>query len=140
MYVNRREITIEWGDCDPAGIVFFPNYFRYFDIATNSLFERALGLNKYQMTRKYGTTGIPLVDVGARFIIASVFGEVLTIESEVAEIRRASFRVQHRLRKGDALAVEGFETRVWTARDPDDPDKLKSRPIPQEVVAKLHGA
>lgn len=140
MYVNRREITIEWGDCDPAGIVFFPNYFRYFDIATNSLFESALGLNKYQMTRQYGTTGIPLVDVGARFIIASVFGEVLTIESEVAEIRRASFRVQHRLRKGDALAVEGFETRVWTGRDPADPDKLKSRPIPHEVIAKLRGA
>lgn len=30
MYVNRRRVTIEWGDCDPAGIVFYPRYFAMF--------------------------------------------------------------------------------------------------------------
>jgi 4-hydroxybenzoyl-CoA thioesterase len=139
MFVNRREVTIEWGDCDPAGIVFFPNYLKYFDAATNALFLSALGLNKYEMIQKYGIAGIPLVDVGARFFIPSVFGEVVTVESTVAEIKRSSFRMQHRLMKGEALAVEGFETRVWTGRDPDDPAKLKSRPIPDEVVARLQG-
>ena len=139
MFVNRREVTIEWGDCDPAGIVFFPNYLKYFDAATNSLFFTALGLNKYEMIRKYGIVGIPLIDIGTRFFIPSVFGDVVTIESTVAEIRRSSFRMQHRLLKGGALAVEGFETRVWTGRDPDDPGKLRSRPIPDDVIAKLHG-
>jgi hypothetical protein len=28
---------------------------------------------------------------------------------------------------------------VWTGRDPEDPDKLKSRPIPDEVIARLRG-
>jgi len=137
MYVNRREVTIEWGDCDPAGIVFFPNYLKYFDAATNTLLLAALGLNKYEMIQKFGIVGIPLVDVGARFFIPSVFGEVVTVESTVAEIRRSSFRMQHRLLKGEAVAVEGFETRVWTGRDPDDPQRLKSRPIPEEVRARL---
>jgi 4-hydroxybenzoyl-CoA thioesterase len=139
MFVNRREVTIEWGDCDPAGIVFFPNYLKYFDAATNALFLSALGLNKYEMIQKYGIAGIPLVDVGARFFIPSVFGEVVTVESTVAEIKRSSFRMQHRLLKGEALAVEGFETRVWTGRDPDDAAKLKSRPIPDEVIERLQG-
>jgi 4-hydroxybenzoyl-CoA thioesterase len=139
MFVNRREVTIEWGDCDPAGIVFFPNYLKYFDAATNALFLSALGLNKYEMIQKYGIAGIPLVDVGARFFIPSVFSEVVTVESTVAEIKRSSFRMQHRLLKGEALAVEGFETRVWTGRDPDDPAKLKSRPIPDEVIERLQG-
>lgn len=139
MYVNRRDITVEWGDCDPAGIVFFPNYLRYFDAATNTLFLSALGLNKYEMIQKFGIVGIPLVDVGARFFIPSVFGEVVTVESTVAELGRSSFRVQHRLLKGDAVAVEGFEVRVWTGRDPDNPEKLRSRPIPPEVIARLRG-
>jgi 4-hydroxybenzoyl-CoA thioesterase len=139
MFVNYREVAIEWGDCDPAGIVFFPNYLKYFDAATNALFLTALGLNKYGMVRKYGIVGIPLVDIATRFIIPSVFGDVVTIESTVAEIKRSSFRMQHRLFKGEALAVEGFETRVWTGHDPDNPDKLKSRPIPDEVIAKLRG-
>lgn len=69
----------------------------------------------------------------------STFGDVVTIESSVAEIRRSSFRMLHRLLRGDTLAVEGTETRVWVGRDPADPDRLKGMPIPQDVVAKLSG-
>jgi len=139
MLTSRHQVTVEWGHCDPAGIVYFPNYFSYFDNSTNALFLRALGFNKYEMLRKYDIIGIPLIDVGARFILPSVFGDLVTIESSVAKIGRSSFRMQHRLLKGDALAVEGHEIRVWAGRDPADPDKLKSRPIPAEVVARLSG-
>jgi 4-hydroxybenzoyl-CoA thioesterase len=139
MFANTHQVTVEWGHCDPAGIVYFPNYFTFFDSSTNALFLRALGCNKYEMLKRYGIVGIPLVDVGARFIVPSTFGDVVTIESTVAEIRRSSFRMLHRLLKGDTLAVEGTETRVWVGRDPDNPDKLKGMPIPAEVVAKLTG-
>jgi 4-hydroxybenzoyl-CoA thioesterase len=139
MLTNVHLVTVEWGHCDPAGIVYFPNYFNYFDSSTNALFLRALGCNKYEMLKRYGIVGIPLVDVGARFIVPSTFGDVVTIESSVAEIRRSSFRMLHRLLRGDTLAVEGTETRVWVGRDPADPDRLKGMPIPQDVVAKLSG-
>ena len=139
MLVNRHQVTVEWGHCDPAGIVYFPNYFSYFDSAANALFLRALGLNKYQMLKAYDLVGIPAVDVGARFIVPSVFGDVVMIESMVVEIGRSSFRMQHRLLRGETLAVEGHETRVWVGRDPVDPTRLKGRPIPDEVIAKLRG-
>ena len=139
MLTSRHQVTIEWGDCDPAGIVYFPNYFSYFDASTNALFLRALGFTKYEMIKRYDIVGIPLVDVGARFIVPSVFGDVVTIESSVAEIKRSSFRMLHRLLKGETLAVEGHETRVWVGRDPANPDKLKGKPIPEEVVARLNG-
>jgi 4-hydroxybenzoyl-CoA thioesterase len=139
MLTNVHLVTVEWGHCDPAGIVYFPNYFTYFDSSTNALFLRALGCNKYEMLKRYGIVGIPLVDVGARFIVPSTFGDVVTIESSVAEIRRSSFRMLHRLLRGDTLAVEGTETRVWVGRDPADPDRLKGMPIPADVVAKLRG-
>jgi 4-hydroxybenzoyl-CoA thioesterase len=137
MLTNTHLVTVEWGHCDPAGIVYFPNYFTYFDSGTNALFLRALGCNKFEMLKRYGIVGIPLVDVGARFIMPSTFGDVVTIQSTVAEIRRSSFRMQHRLLKGDTLAVEGTETRVWVGRDPADPNKLKGLTIPTEVVASL---
>jgi 4-hydroxybenzoyl-CoA thioesterase len=139
MLTNTHQVTVEWGHCDPAGIVYFPNYFTYFDASTNALFLRALGCNKFEMLKRYGIVGIPLVDVGARFIVPSTFGDVVTIESRVAEVRRSSFRMLHRLLKGDTLAVEGTETRVWVGRDPGNPDKLKGMPIPAEVVATLTG-
>ena len=43
MFVNRIRIRVEFGDCDPAQIVFFANYFRWFDQCTTALF-RAAGL------------------------------------------------------------------------------------------------
>ena len=43
----------------------------------------------------------------------------------------------HRVLKGEALAIEAFETRVLVGRDPADPDKLKSAPMPAEIVKKF---
>jgi 4-hydroxybenzoyl-CoA thioesterase len=45
--------------------------------------------------------------------------------------------VQHLITLNSELCVECFDTRVWAARHPDDPEKIKSKPIPQEVIAKF---
>ena len=76
-----------------------------------------------------------LVDTGAKFIIPSRYGDVITIETSAAEIRRSSFDIRHRVLKDGQLAIEAHETRVWTGRDPADPAKIKSVPIPPQVVA-----
>ena len=66
MLVNRKTIHIEFGDCDPAGIVYYPRYFAFFDAATFALFERA-GIPKRTLIKDYGTkegdTGSPEVQV-----------------------------------------------------------------------------
>jgi 4-hydroxybenzoyl-CoA thioesterase len=135
-FTHRRAVTVEWGDCDPAGIVFYPRYFAMFDASTAALFAAALGMPKNQWTRKFGILGIPMVDTRAKFRVPSAHGDEVTIESRVTVFRRSSFDVQHRLFKaGGALGVEGFETRVWTARDPENPGRIRSVPIPPEVTA-----
>ena len=131
MLTNRHQVTIEWGGCDLRESFIFPTISPIFDSSTNALFLRALGFNKYEMLKVYDIVGIPLVDVQARFIVPSVFGDVVTIESSVEDIKRSSFRMRHRLLRGETLAVEGHETRVWVGRDPADPQKLKGRPIPR---------
>jgi 4-hydroxybenzoyl-CoA thioesterase len=134
--VNRREQAIEWGDCDPAGIVYYPRYFVFFDNATVALFAAA-GLKKHEMVRAFDIVGIPMVDTRAKFAIPSRWGETIAIESRIAEWRRSSFDVEHRVFKGDALAIEAWETRVWVGRDPDDPEKIRGRPIPEAVKARF---
>jgi 4-hydroxybenzoyl-CoA thioesterase len=137
MLVNSRQVEIEFGDCDPAGIVYYPNYFRMFDAATAHLFEAALGMKKIVWTRRYGIVGIPIVDTGARFIKPARFGDVVTITSTITGFRRSSFEVGHQVFNGGMLAIEARETRVWAGTDPDDTDKLKSVPLPDDVVAAL---
>ena len=54
MLSHTRTLMIEWGDCDPAGIVFYTRYFAMFDASTAALFSHALGIRKAQMLAKYG--------------------------------------------------------------------------------------
>lgn len=133
MLTNTHTQTIEWGDCDPAGIVFYPRYFAYFDACTARLFAAA-GFPKFEMLEAFDIVGIPMVDTRSKFYIPSRYGEEVTIESTITEFRRSSFDVHHRILKGSDLAVEGFETRVWVGQDPDNPDGIKARPIPREVI------
>jgi 4-hydroxybenzoyl-CoA thioesterase len=140
MRTETRDLTIEWGQCDPAGIVFFPRYFEIFDASTAHFVTRALGLTKATFQKHYDIIGIPLVDAHAKFHVSTSYGDAVRVETRVTSVGRSSFVVEHRLFKGDALAVEGFEKRVWAGRHPEDPGRMKAVPIPAEIVARLQGA
>ena len=141
MLTNIRNVRIEWCDCDPAGIIFYPRYFEMFDTSTTVLIERALGMNKIDYLKAYAFAGHPLVETRARFRVPTRFGDEVAIETALIECGRSSFKVEHRLTKAGALAVEGFETRVWVVRPADDPTRIRSQPIPPEVLARFgHGA
>jgi 4-hydroxybenzoyl-CoA thioesterase len=135
--LSKRQFTIEWGHCDPAGIVFNSRFFEFFDWGTWILFEAALGVKPHELSRAFGIMGIPLVDAGARFVAPARFGDVVELTSQVSEFRRSSFDVIHQLFVHGTLAVEGRESRVWAVRDAADPAKIKSHPIPPEVAARF---
>jgi 4-hydroxybenzoyl-CoA thioesterase len=130
-------MTIEWGHCDPAGIVFNSRFFEFFDHSTWLLFDAALGVKPPDLAKTFGIVGIPLVDARANFLKPAKFGDTVEIASRVSEFRRSSFDVEHRITLGGALAVEGGETRVWAARNKDDPEKIGAVAIPPEVIAKF---
>ncbi len=139
MLVNRRTLRIEWGQCDPAGIVFYPQYLIIFDTSTGWLFERT-GLTPLAMRKKYGIVGIPIVEVGARFLVPCRFDDEVIVESEVSEWGRSSFTVRHRILKEGKLALEGFEKRVWAVSHPERPGAIQAQPVPLEIIASLSDA
>jgi 4-hydroxybenzoyl-CoA thioesterase len=141
MFSNIRDVRIQWCDCDPAGIIFYPRYFEMFDTSTTTLLERALGMNKIDYLKAYRFAGHPLVEARARFRFPTRFGDDVAIESVLVGYGRSSFKIEHRLTKAGALAAEGFETRVWAIHPADNPKGMKSQPIPPEVIARFeHGA
>ncbi len=141
-FVNRRGVTIEWGDCDAAGIVFYPRYFAMFDWSTASLLAAAFGMRKPDYLRHWNIAGIQMVDTRAVFHIPSSFGDEVVIESQVTQIGRSSFSVHHRLLKPgengtEALGAECWEKRVWSVREPADPTRLRGAPVPAEARRML---
>ena len=135
--VYRRTFTVEWGHFDPAGIVFNSRFFEFFDWSSWLLFEQALGVRPSDLGPTFGIVGIPLVDAKARFLKPAHFNDVADIASEVSEFRRSSFDVTHHISIAGQLAVEGHETRVWAAQDPNDAVKLKGIPIPAAVIERF---
>jgi 4-hydroxybenzoyl-CoA thioesterase len=136
MFRNSRKVRIEWGDCDPAGIIFYPRYLAFFDASTSALIERALGMTKAQYLKAYDFSGHPLVNVECRFLIPTRFGDDVIIHSEISALRRSSFDLRHRIEKNGAVAVEASETRVWVRGDPRS-GTMKSAPLPPVVVERL---
>jgi 4-hydroxybenzoyl-CoA thioesterase len=135
--IQRRTLTIEWGHCDPAGIVFNPRFFEFFDTNTWMLFEKALGVKQSELASTYGIVGIALVDARANFLKPAKFGDTIEVASRITEFRRSSFDVQHTITIGSDVATEGNETRVWAVRDKTNPDKITTAAIPAEVIAKF---
>lgn len=135
--IFRRQLTIEWAHCDPAGIVFNPHFFEFFDSNTWMLFEKALGVKPQDLAVAFGIWSIPLVDARANFLKPSKFGDVVEVTSRVNEFRRSSFSVEHRILNRGEIAVEGKEIRVWAGRDKIAPDKIAAVTIPANVIARF---
>jgi 4-hydroxybenzoyl-CoA thioesterase len=140
MLTFARTTRIEWGDCDPAGIIFYARYYDIFDVSTTMMLEHVLGMNKLDYLKAYDFLGHPLAETRARFLRPTRFGDEVAIETAVVACGRSSFKIEHKLTKAGTLSAEGYETRVWVVRHPDDPRRMKSQPLPRDVVAKLNAS
>ena len=69
------------------------------------------------MLEKYDSAGLALLEARAVFKVASHYGEDIEMQTEITEFRRSTFFVKHTVRKAGTVALEGFETRLWTVRE-----------------------
>jgi 4-hydroxybenzoyl-CoA thioesterase len=132
-------ITVEFGDCDPAGIVYFPNFFRWMDSASRHYFVQR-GVPPWRDTeRDWGVLGTPVVDVSTRFIKPASYGDRLAITTEITAWRHKSFVHQHHVWCGAHLLVVGTEVRVFAAHLQPGEVGIRAVPIPPQVRALCGG-
>ena len=125
--------SVEFGDCDPAQIVFYPNFFRWMDAATLRFF-RACGVASWkEMEASTGIIGAPLVDASARFIRPASYGDMIDVETTIVTLLGKSFVMRHLIRREGELLVEGREVRVFARRHPDDPKRIQAVPMPDNI-------
>lgn len=133
---HTSSFRIEFGDCDPAQIVFYPNYFKWMDIAELHFFN-ACGINSWRETKaELGIIGAPLIGASARFVSSATYTEHIEVDTSVAETRGKSFVLRHVIRRGDTVLVEGEETRIFAIEDPNDSKRIKAVPIPEDILAQ----
>ena len=129
-------IQISWGHCDPAKIVFYPNYFIWFDQSAHHLFDKA-GANMGDLMDQYGVVGLPIVDAHAEFIYPSKYGDEIEVTSWISEWLEKTLILTHEIHNNGLLAVKGTEVRVWAKPHPDDPKRLQAQVIPDSIRASF---
>jgi len=124
---------VQWGDCDPAGIIFYPTYFRWFDAASWALFDAA-GYGAKRMREE--RLAMPLVAAECQFLAPAEHGDDCEVRSWITRFGGKSFVVQHEVVRSDGTALaKGTETRVW-GRFVDPGGRLRGEPMP-EALQKL---
>lgn len=130
---HTTRFTVEFGDCDPARIVHYPNFFKWIDAASRHFFVAAGVPSWAELEAATGIIGTPLVDVSARFLRPATYGEEIAIESWIDEWRGKSFVMKHVIRRGNDILVEGQEIRIFARRHPDDPKRIQAVEAPERI-------
>lgn len=131
------DIRVEWGHCDPARIIYNPNYYEWMEQAAHFLFEAA-GLNLNAMAMEdHDFRGIPLLKAEALFKAPARVGDLLVLSSRIARWGTKSFDIEHAFSLNGNAITEGRQTRVWGRAAADDPDRLEAVAVPDAVRAAL---
>jgi acyl-CoA thioester hydrolase len=97
-------LRVRYGDCDPQGIVFNPNYLSYFDIAFMELW-RAASLPWNEVNDR-GVDAV-LAEVGIRFRAPARFDEMIDLRTLVTKLGTTSMTLTVDAMSDERLLVEG---------------------------------
>lgn len=127
---------LSWGECDPAGIVYYPNYYRWMDEATWAMLA-ACGHDAPCM--REASLTIPLVHAECDFLASPQFGDVLVVNSRLLRHGRSSFSLAHAFVRGPGpqsgqVLARGREDRVWCRYENGPGSPLRSVPLPQAML------
>ncbi len=129
------EVEVMFGDCDPAGIVFFPNFSKWMDASSLNFFVQCGVPTWRELVKTTGIIGTPLLEIHTRFVQPATYGQRLQIHTSVQEWRGKTLVQKHVVMRGDTLICEGLETRAFCIRHPDDPDRIKAVAVPENIKA-----
>jgi 4-hydroxybenzoyl-CoA thioesterase len=140
MKTTTYRVRVEFGDCDPAGIVFFPNFSRWMDAASLAFFMDC-GLPPWrELVKTRGIVGTPLLEIHTKFVQAATYGQELVVATHVESWQNKTFTQVHRVTRaradgGEDLICEGREIRAFVRRDAENPDRLRAMPVPDDIRA-----
>ncbi len=126
---------MQFGHCDPAGIVFYPNFQRWMDEASLAFFM-ACGVPPWrEYVKTTGIIGTPLLEIHTNFYKAVTYAQTIEVHTSIEEWKAKTFKHRHVIKRGDEVVCEGTEVRTFVRRHPDDADRFQSMPIPEDIRA-----
>ena len=131
--MNRFEVQerIRFGHCDPAGIVFFPQYFVLFNGLVEDWVTDGLGISYAELLGPR-RVGLPTVALQTEFRAISRMGDAVTLGLSVERIGRRSLTLALDCRGAGELRVAVRQTLVST-----DLDSHRAMALPPDLLAAI---
>jgi len=122
---------IRFHHCDPAGIVFYPQYFILFNELVEDWFDRGLGIDfaRLHVDQK---RGVPMRRLECDFLSPSRIGERLTFTLAVKKIGNSSLTAEVEAAAGGIVRVRATLVLVYLSLETHRPV-----PFPEELRTKL---
>jgi acyl-CoA thioester hydrolase len=128
--VVATELRVIYGDTDQMGVVYYANYLRFFEAGRNE-FIRAKGL-RYRDFEEQFSLRLPVTEAQVRYLQPARYDDLVTVETSMAEVRRASARFGYRLVRSDGEVLATGAT-VHACVDLSG----RVRRLPELLVARL---
>lgn len=125
MYSTVWEFKVRFADTDAAGIVYYPNFYKWMDQGTHEMLESIqYPTNKILSEHK----GFPLVEAYCQFRRPLLFSDRIRLVSDIEEVRNKVVKIRHTFFREDELVAEGYEIRAWVSMSDG---VLKAQPFPE---------
>ena len=128
-FVSDKQIRFH--HCDPAGIVFYPQYFVLMNELVEDWFDRRLGI-PFSDLHRGDRLGVPMGRVECDFLTPSRIGDHLAFMLEVEHLGTASLRIAVTARSGDEVRVRATLTLVLASLE-----FRRSVPIPAAMRERM---
>ncbi|MBI4441878.1 MAG: acyl-CoA thioesterase [Acidobacteria bacterium] len=127
------KIRVYWADCDAAGILYYGNFFRFFEIAEEELYA-SVGQRRWNLYEEFHI-GFPRAETWCRFRKPVLLGDLVEVTAWISRRSEKSLVFQYEMRRdGESeLLAEGSSILVCVKRP-----EFHSVPIPQEILHLLH--
>lgn len=134
---NEIQFRAEWADSDPAGIAFYPNFFKCFDLGT---WNRRVGPYARSLARRVQRDRLPDLEARSRFLRQVRFWDAVTLVSEVTAWSRKTFQISHTVKVDGSVCAEGVEIRMCARTRADVATSLEAVSIPDVFRRRLEGS
>jgi acyl-CoA thioester hydrolase len=111
----ETRIRVIYGDTDQMGVVYYANYLRFFEAGRNE-FLRAKGMT-YRDFEEHSRLQLPVVEAGVSYKVPARYDDLLTVETALVALRRASARFGYRVLRGDDLIATGHTIHACVGLD-----------------------
>jgi 4-hydroxybenzoyl-CoA thioesterase len=123
--------TVRFSDCDPAGIVFYPQYFVMLNGFVEQWFDEGLHI-PYADVIDARRLGLPTVRLEVDFTAVSRHGDELLLSTAIEKLGRSSLALRTEFHGGDELRLRLRHVLVCTSLE-----NHKAQPLPDDVRSAL---